>query len=181
MDELWKVQERQLVPKCRNYASRPSSLLNSEELLGSVSGTDFVSAHAQIQKIMPVHWLHPRAIMIATLYDCIVTCPGAPKRLLECLIFHKSLIRYEDYRPHSGSIRFSFSDEEEEVEVSSNVLQCMFSTFLCSLPNIERHQNFRHVLNTKALGCSACGHAPWRLRSCCSHLLCQPICIHGES
>ena len=100
-------------------ASKLCSLLNGKELLRSVSSTDSLTTHAQIQKIMPVHWLHPRAIMIATLYDCIVICPGAPKRLLECLVFHKSLIRYEDYPPRSGSIPFSYSEEEEEVEVSS--------------------------------------------------------------
>ena len=100
-------------------ASEPCSLLSGQELLRSISGTDSLTAHAQIQKIMPVHWLHPRAVMIATLYDCIVTCPGAPKRLLECLVFHKSLIRYEDYPPRSGSIPVSYSQEEEEVEVSS--------------------------------------------------------------
>ena len=54
----------------------------------------------QIQTVGPIHWLHPRAIMVATLYDSIVLCPGAPKRLLDCLLFHKSLIRYQD--PHPG-------------------------------------------------------------------------------
>ena len=34
-------------------------------------------------------------------------------------MFHKSLIRYEDYPPRSGSIPVSYSQEEEEVEVSS--------------------------------------------------------------
>ncbi len=38
--------------------------------------------------------------MVATLYDSIVLCPGAPQRLLDCLLFHKSLIRYQD--PHPG-------------------------------------------------------------------------------
>ena len=54
----------------------------------------------QIQTVGPIHWLHPRAIMVATLYDSIILCPGAPKRLLDCLLFHKSLIRYQD--PHPG-------------------------------------------------------------------------------
>ncbi|CAL5227508.1 g10493 [Coccomyxa viridis] len=54
----------------------------------------------QIQTVGPIHWLHPRAIMVATLYDSIVLCPGAPQRLLDCLLFHKSLIRYQD--PHPG-------------------------------------------------------------------------------
>ena len=58
-----------------------------------------VSVCAQIQTVGSIHWLHPRAIMVATLYDSIVICPGAPKRLLECLVFHKSLIRYVDPHP----------------------------------------------------------------------------------
>ena len=113
-------------------------------MLRSISSTDSLTAHAQIQKIMPVHWLHPRAIMIATLYDCIVTCPGAPKRLLECLVFHKSLIRYEDYPPRSGSIPFSYSEEEEEVEVSSKFPQYMVSHFCAACPihrQIERRRS----------------------------------------
>lgn len=49
--------------------------------------------------------------MIATLYDSIVICPGAPKALLECLLFHKTLIRYEDYPPAEQRITTSYSEE----------------------------------------------------------------------
>jgi hypothetical protein len=56
-------------------------------------------ACVQIQTVGHMHWLHPRAIMVATLYDSLVICPGMPKRLRACLEFQKSLIRYVDPNP----------------------------------------------------------------------------------
>ena len=58
-----------------------------------------VFAYVQIQTVGPMHWLHPRAIMVTTLYDSLVICPGMPKRLRACLEFQKSLIRYVDPNP----------------------------------------------------------------------------------
>ena len=83
---------------CRAHPQEPASIASVFIAMFPRAET-FVSVCVQIQTVGPIHWLHPRAIMVATLYDSIVICPGAPKRLLECLVFHKSLIRYVDPNP----------------------------------------------------------------------------------
>ncbi|BDA46495.1 hypothetical protein COCOBI_08-5880 [Coccomyxa sp. Obi] len=59
----------------------------------------------QIQVLYPVHWLHPRAVMLQVLYDSLLgdpyIAPRVPPRLLDLLEYHKTLIYYDD-------------DEEEE-------------------------------------------------------------------
>ncbi len=108
---------------------------------------------AQIQTVGPIHWLHPRAIMVATLYDSIVLCPGAPKRLLDCLLFHKSLIRYQD--PHPGMAGWqqctTASLRSEEVCCAAHAT-CLHA---CT------QQTALHLLRS-----SGCTNVPWSF-SCC--------------
>lgn len=58
------------------------------------------SVHAQIQQLHPVHWLHPRAVMLTTLYASLTADPrircNIPPRLKELLEFHRSLIVWEN-------------------------------------------------------------------------------------
>ena len=112
----------------------------------------------QIQTVGPIHWLHPRAIMVATLYDSIVICPGAPKRLLECLVFHKSLIRYVDpnppewYEQNLGAI--SYSEQVRHQTVPLLMLQ---------LHTPPSHAQSLH------------------LQPCLRHALCCTLCCRQES
>ncbi|EIE23845.1 hypothetical protein COCSUDRAFT_47030 [Coccomyxa subellipsoidea C-169] len=53
-----------------------------------------------IQVVHPVHWLHPRAVMLQVLYDSLVgdpfIAPRIPPRLLDLLEYHRTLIFYDD-------------------------------------------------------------------------------------
>jgi hypothetical protein len=54
----------------------------------------------QIQVLRPVHWLHPRAVMLTALYESLTSDPAirghVPPRLRDLLEFHRTLIRYTD-------------------------------------------------------------------------------------
>ena len=55
---------------------------------------------AQIQVLRPVHYLHPRAVMLVTLYESLTgdphICNNIPPRLLELLEYHRTLVLYDD-------------------------------------------------------------------------------------
>ncbi|KAK9918884.1 hypothetical protein WJX75_007810 [Coccomyxa subellipsoidea] len=76
-------------------------------------------AHQQIQVLYPVHWLHPRAIMLQVLYDSLMgdpyIAPRIPPRLLDLLEYHRTLIMYDDDYEEDEEF-YDDSEEQQEVE-----------------------------------------------------------------
>lgn len=77
-----------------------------QQCLGAEAGPLCAPA-AQIQVLRPVHWLHPRAVMLTALYESLTSDPAIrghiPPRLRDLLEFHRTLIRYTDEPAASGS------------------------------------------------------------------------------
>lgn len=70
----------------------------------------------QLQCLKPVHWLHPRAVMLQVLYDSLMAdpyiCNNIPPRLLDLLEFHKTMILYDD----DSCFESQFESDEDEVQ-----------------------------------------------------------------
>ncbi|EIE19526.1 hypothetical protein COCSUDRAFT_67679 [Coccomyxa subellipsoidea C-169] len=70
--------------------------------------------HQQIQVLYPVHWLHPRAVMLQVLYDSLMgdpwIAPRVPPRLLDLLEYHRTLIFYDNEEDEE------FYDDDSEQE-----------------------------------------------------------------
>ena len=79
---------------------------------------------AQIQVLRPVHWLHPRAVMLTVLYESLTRdphiCNNIPRRLRGLLEFHRTMICYDEpvaaEADEEGDI-FHGAQEEPEVRM----------------------------------------------------------------
>ena len=46
----------------------------------------------QIQRLRPMHWLHPTAVLLASLYESLQTSTYQPRRLMKLLQQHMGMI-----------------------------------------------------------------------------------------
>ena len=142
---------------CRAHPQAPASI--ASVFIAMVPWAETcVSICVQIQTVGPIHWLHPRAIMVSTLYDSIVICPGAPKRLLECLVFHKSLIRYVDPNPPEW-----YEQKLGAMSYSEQVRHQKVPLLMLHLHTPPSHAQSLH------------------LQPCLRHALCCNLCCRQES